>query len=748
MQSKLLLILVLITFTGMFVFAEVPTTLEDFFLPGSQPGQSGNLEHPSKCDNCHGGYNQAVEPAFNWRGSMMAQAARDPLFYACLAIANQDAPESGDLCIRCHSPAGWLEGRSSPTDGSALNNNDREGVQCDFCHKLVKPMAINENPFINDADYAADTWPEDQSYLGTLSIIPPHSANGMYIADNSNAKRGPFVDAEARHQMFYSPFHQEAALCGTCHDVSNPVYAYNSTSGEYEPNADGLPAPSFNLRDMFPIERTYSEWMVSAFNSAQGVYAPQFGGNLQNVRTCQDCHMRDVSGVACNKRGAIVREDLPLHDLTGGNTFIPGLLEALFPGETSQTALQAGVQRATEMLQKAASLNVTVSGTNVTVTVTNETGHKLPSGYPEGRRIWINLKAFDSSGDIFYESGAYDFDTAELTHDPGLKVYEIKPGISTNIAGIVNLPAEPSFHFAINNKIYKDNRIPPKGYTYANFEAIQSPPVTNGNPDGAMYTDNQNFDVTEYDLGGEPARVDVTLYYQTVSKDYVVFLRDENVTNDWGNRFYDLWSSNGKSAPVVMASESIILGSIVDTEAPTAPSNLTARAASSSEIDLSWTASTDNIGVTGYEIYRNDVSAAMVAGTSYPDQNLSPETTYSYYVIAYDAAGNTSLPSQTVSATTKRQKGGGKPGKNSLALSGPNPFNPQTRLTYQLAEAASVSIDVYTVTGQHIATLVNSARPAGTYNVVFNADNVASGIYIVRMRVGQELFHQRLVVMK
>ena len=69
-------------------WAQVPTTLDDFFMPGSQPGDSGNLEHPEKCANCHGGYDAAVEPTFNWRGSMMAQAARDPLFYASMTIAN------------------------------------------------------------------------------------------------------------------------------------------------------------------------------------------------------------------------------------------------------------------------------------------------------------------------------------------------------------------------------------------------------------------------------------------------------------------------------------------------------------------------------------------------------------------------------------------------------------------------------------------------------------------------------------
>ncbi|UCD18069.1 MAG: hypothetical protein JSV44_03940, partial [Candidatus Zixiibacteriota bacterium] len=152
----------------MVVWAAVPTTINDFFLPGSQPGQSGNLEHPDKCDNCHGGYDPTVEPAYNWRGSMMSQAARDPLFYACLAISNQDAPESGDLCIRCHSPSGWLEGRSIPTDGSALNNNDREGVQCDFCHKLINPTPLGINPYPDDPIYTANTYPSDQSYLATL----------------------------------------------------------------------------------------------------------------------------------------------------------------------------------------------------------------------------------------------------------------------------------------------------------------------------------------------------------------------------------------------------------------------------------------------------------------------------------------------------------------------------------------------------------------------------------------------------
>ena len=88
------------------------------FMPGSQPG-SVDLEAAARCDDCHGGYNQAVEPAHNWRGSMMANAARDPLWAACMTVALQDSiwalgnPNAGDLCIRCHTPTGWLGGRSA-----------------------------------------------------------------------------------------------------------------------------------------------------------------------------------------------------------------------------------------------------------------------------------------------------------------------------------------------------------------------------------------------------------------------------------------------------------------------------------------------------------------------------------------------------------------------------------------------------------------------------------------------------------
>jgi chitodextrinase len=92
---------------------------------------------------------------------------------------------------------------------------------------------------------------------------------------------------------------------------------------------------------------------------------------------------------------------------------------------------------------------------------------------------------------------------------------------------------------------------------------------------------------------------------------------------------------------------------VTDTQAPTVPTNLQATAISSSQINLSWTASIDNVGVTGYKVFRNGVQIATTSNTNYSDTGLSPLTTYSYTVSAFDAAGNVSAQSAQASATTQ-----------------------------------------------------------------------------------------------
>jgi chitodextrinase len=95
-------------------------------------------------------------------------------------------------------------------------------------------------------------------------------------------------------------------------------------------------------------------------------------------------------------------------------------------------------------------------------------------------------------------------------------------------------------------------------------------------------------------------------------------------------------------------------GPIADTQAPGKPGGVNAAAAGSSQINLSWTASTDNVGVTGYSIFRNAALVTTVPSSSlsYQDINLTPSTTYSYTLDAFDLAGNHSALSAPVNATT------------------------------------------------------------------------------------------------
>ena len=180
----------------------------------------------------------------------MAQASYDPIFRANMVIANQDAPDSGDLCLRCHFPRGWMQGRSIPTDGSAMLPEDHSGLACDLCHRLVDPIYEVGNPF------------EDVAILAGLSFAGTWFGNGMYVVDPTGARRGPFLDATGGHPILVSPFHREAALCGTCHDVSNPVFEKDG-SGNYVPNAFDTTATDFSPEVLLPVERTYSEWLNS-----------------------------------------------------------------------------------------------------------------------------------------------------------------------------------------------------------------------------------------------------------------------------------------------------------------------------------------------------------------------------------------------------------------------------------------------------------------------------------------------------
>ncbi|MEY9889895.1 hypothetical protein ABIA31_003552 [Catenulispora sp. MAP5-51] len=96
-----------------------------------------------------------------------------------------------------------------------------------------------------------------------------------------------------------------------------------------------------------------------------------------------------------------------------------------------------------------------------------------------------------------------------------------------------------------------------------------------------------------------------------------------------------------------------------DVQAPSAPTGLTALSTTSSAASLSWTGSTDNVSVAGYNVYSGSAIVATSPGTAATVTGLAPSTSYSFTVRAYDEAGNLSAPSAAVSATTLPNTGGG-----------------------------------------------------------------------------------------
>jgi len=117
--------------------------------------------------------------------------------------------------------------------------------------------------------------------------------------------------------------------------------------------------------------------------------------------------------------------------------------------------------------------------------------------------------------------------------------------------------------------------------------------------------------------------------------------------------------SDGKVVNVPANAFSSGNGTGGDTQAPTAPTGLTSPSKTSSSIALSWSASTDNVGVSGYRVYRDGANVATVSTTAFNNTGLSAGTSYTYLVRAFDAAGNESGASNSVTVTTESGGGGG-----------------------------------------------------------------------------------------
>jgi len=564
----------------------LPVTPEDIFERGTQPIGSGAppmtmigdpIVDAGTCMLCHAGFDDpatTVKP-YRWRGSMHSHSFRDPIFQAAMTIANQDAPGAGSLCIKCHAPRGWLEGRGSPPtgnpDGSSLFFSDiDEGVGCNVCHRLVDPVYPRVSYVPSD----------DEAILAVLDangLRPLEPGNAKMVVDGMDIRRGPFDDAAAPHAWAHSPFHTTGNICGTCHDVSNPLLSRiggmtPAPSDTYALNGFNAAHPTGLKHDQFPEQRTFSEWANSAFATTGVDMGGRFNVDPNDpdpppttvVSSCQDCHMPNRRGFGCAEfLGPPERRDVPYHAFLGANVFAIDLLLHLHgpSGDASFDAYTVGAlerQRVEtiDMVQKATDAEVTQEGGDLKARIINQCGHKLLTGMPEGRRIWKNVQFF-AGETLIAERGGYDALTATLD-EPSTKVYEQVFGLDASMAATTGKPAGKSFNLLLVNSVLKDNRIPPRGFTNAAFEAVQAGHV------GYEYADGAYWDDSKFCIPAGADRAVFRLYYQTSSREYIEFLRDENMTDTKGQTLYDAWVAVGKSTPVIMDEVEIMLDPFVE----------------------------------------------------------------------------------------------------------------------------------------------------------------------------------------
>ena len=624
----------------------VPTEVQ---MPGTQPGEVLSpltpdspvtsrlaIDPAKQCNFCHGGYNTAHEPAHNWQGSMMGQAGRDPLFWSTLAIAEQDFDGSGDLCIRCHASGGWLAGRSVPTDGSALTSRDINGIECDTCHRMTNPNGLEHKGVQNPPFIANNEATNPEGHYGS----------GQYVMWGGNDKLGPYSNSVTKHPSLKSNYHRSADFCGTCHDVSNPVtgdLAHNN--GAQIPLAKGTfsgvlgsPVETKAAFNNFPyqygvVERTYSEfkaslWPTFAMTNYNKLPADLKGGSIKAAYDasaatgykyedgttkyfiCQSCHLKPTTGEASSKlhNAPKTRKDMPVHDLTGGNYWAPEAIKYMNAKGTLRmgngmtadqiAAIDAGIVRAKSNLTQAAKL--AVSGN--TLKVTNLTGHKLISGYPEGRRMWLNVKWYNSTGTLLREDGAYGPITVTLDgaqrqvntlldlKGTNTRIYEVHGAMTQKWAKQLLAMGQPAslplsfdrvtgqvdftlgdlaedlqarnyyetFHFVLNNHVAMDNRIPPYGMKYAEAKKRNALPVPYcqfGCPSSSGTY--QYFDTLKLSPPKGSRSATITLMYQPTSWEYIQFLylankRSSPTLAQEGVNLMDAWLNTGMAEPYPM----------------------------------------------------------------------------------------------------------------------------------------------------------------------------------------------------
>lgn len=409
---------------------------------------NGIFKASGNCDGCHG-YDETqqanvdndgndISPITMWRGSMMANSAKDPLWKAKVSheVAvnpnHQEALE--DKCTSCHAPMGKYSHdifSLGPYGMDDLESDSlgMDGVSCLACHK----QSDEDLGLLNSGELNFTLDPVAYGPFGKPFEPPMQNLVGVLPVASSHIT--------------------DAGICAGCHTLlTNSVDLDGNFTGE-----------------TFVEQATYHEWLNSAYDDGQPL-----------ASTCQDCHMpEDEASVilSSNYSELFPRSPYKRHELVGGNSFMLKLMKdnaITIDLNASDEVMDSTIARSERMLQQQ-TLDLELEfGTfsNDTgffhVRLANLAGHKFPSGYPS-RRAFIEFLALEDDGDTLFQSGLMqpDFTIAgqNADYEPHYNIInsESQAQIYEMVMGDVNNNVTTVLERAY--QLIKDNRLTPIGFT-------------------------------------------------------------------------------------------------------------------------------------------------------------------------------------------------------------------------------------------------------------------------------------------
>jgi hypothetical protein len=527
-------------------------------ITGLPTGDNGYFTGSGKCAGCHGidpvgtaNMTQEgvhVSPTEDWRASMMANSAKDPLWRAKVAhettINPNHAQELVNKCTSCHAPTGRYTHLMMGEENYSMEQLDQDsialdGVNCGACHQQ-RMDNIGQN-FSGDLFFHTDTiW-------------------GPYVSEELSF---PIFEAAMTSFVGFTPVgsHKfaKSETCAGCHTLlTNTADLQGNPTGE-----------------KFVEQATYHEWLNSSFNTDSPLR-----------KECQGCHMPRLEEPIVIASGYAFlpgRQPFGQHWLVGGNTFMLNILK----NNSEELGVTASadnfntvIQRTLDQLQnETATIEIEegeIDGDTAryTVNITNLAGHKLPSGYP-ARRVYLEFEAIDEDGNVIFHSGKpqpgqpFEVYGNDLPFEPhhDLITQEDQVQIYEMIMGDVN--GNPTTVLERAATMLKDNRLVPLGFStmHSAYDttkivgaALLDPNFNHiGGVEGTG-TDAVRFHIPVTGVDGN-ITVRAKLHFQAVPPRWVEEMF--SIDNDVINAFENMYWEEGP-APVMMVSDevsSIVVG--------------------------------------------------------------------------------------------------------------------------------------------------------------------------------------------